>query len=151
MNDAVLTALIAVIPSVAAIASPIITNWLNNRKEIKQEHMKRVYETKLSLYKEFADSFGALHFFDGFDKSLNRFVSAANAAALVSSKAARKEIKFLVFKIGEVFEKSMELDADIVSQFHACLDLLHEELMCDGEKVNTIKRKNDKNKDSVGQ
>lgn len=128
MNDMTMGWIIATVPTLAAVLAPTLTTLINSVKEIKEKRLEQEYKTKLSVFKEFTDSFGAMHYYSGTDAELHRFRSAAHSVSLIASREARDCIKKLLEMAVAPYDDRDKVKDDIVHQFNVCVDLLNHDL-----------------------
>jgi hypothetical protein len=140
MNIQELTGVLTIVmPSVTAIVAilvPLIIEKKRSESELKLKQLEILYDKKLEIYKEFADSYGRMHENRSMD-DYHRFRGAANKAAVLSEPQCRNAIFNLLDKV-DLFNGSTNQDTDI--KFQACIGMLYRQIIRDESKVRVFSR-----------
>lgn len=140
MNAQELTGVLTlVLPSVTAIVAilvPLIIEKRRSESELKLKQLEILYDKKLEIYKEFADTYGRMHENRSID-DYQKFRGAANKAAVLSEPQCRNAIFNLLDKV-DLFNGSTNQDTDI--KFQACIGMLYRQIVRDESKVRVFSR-----------
>lgn len=135
----ILTVILPSVTAIVAILVPLIVEKKRAESALKLKQLEILYDKKLEIYKEFADTYGRMHENRAVD-DYQRFRGAANKAAVLSEAQCRNAIFNLLDKV-DLFNGSTNQDTNL--KFQACISMLYRQIIRDESRVRMIHKPDD--------